>query len=291
MIATESFLNSVENPEKNVNNQIDDEIRKTVIRNRHIVKCVSEAILFCCRQCIALCGDNKVLNEDRCGNTGNFLAVLQLIANHDNILKQHLDNIQLFSRNITYSSPLIENEIIEIIGQDIILKNLLKEIKAAKLYSVMADEVTSHNKEQLVLCARFINKSNDVREDFIAFIHLPRITGEVIAEMIVSTLQGLGLKIENIRGQGYDGAANMSSDNVGVQRRIRERSPKAVYVHCSGHCLNLVISHSCALPQIRNVIDKLKRCCLYFLESPKREGKANYTLQLTCHWTFLVTIL
>jgi len=100
----------------------------------------------------------------------------------------------------------------------------------------------------------------------------------------VSSLQGLGLEIENVRGQGYDGAANMSSDNVGVQRRIRERSPKAVYVHCSGHCLNLVISHSCALPKIRNVItviDKLKRCCLSFLGSPQREGKADYTL--TCH--------
>ena len=39
---------------------------------------------------------------------------------------------------------------------------------------------------------------------------------EVIAETIVSTLQVLGLDIENVRGQGYDGAANMSSDNVGV---------------------------------------------------------------------------
>ena len=31
----------------------------------------------------------------------------------------------------------------------------------------------------------------------------------------MSPLQGLGLEIENVRGQGYDGAANMSSDNVG----------------------------------------------------------------------------
>ena len=78
-------------------------------------------------------------------------------------------------------------------------------------------------------------------------------------ETIVSTLQGLGLKIENMMGQGYDGATNMSSDNAGVQHRIRECSPKAEYVHCSGHCQNLVISHSCALPQIRNVINKLKQ--------------------------------
>ena len=46
-----------------------------------------------------------------------------MIANQDNILKQHLENIQLSNRNITYLSPLIQNEIIEIIGQEIILKN------------------------------------------------------------------------------------------------------------------------------------------------------------------------
>ena len=74
-------------------------------------------------------------------------------------------------------SALIQNEIIEIIGQDITLKNLLEEMKAAKLYSMIADEVTSHNKEQLAFCARFIDKNNAVREDFFAFIHLPRITG------------------------------------------------------------------------------------------------------------------
>ncbi|PFX25967.1 hypothetical protein AWC38_SpisGene9384 [Stylophora pistillata] len=48
MIATESFLKSDENPELNVNNRIDDEKRKNIIRNRHIVKCVSEAILKEC---------------------------------------------------------------------------------------------------------------------------------------------------------------------------------------------------------------------------------------------------
>ncbi|PFX22700.1 Zinc finger MYM-type protein 1 [Stylophora pistillata] len=180
-------------------------------------------------------GDNEVLNKDSCGNTGNFLAALEVIANHDDILKRHLDIIQLSSSNITYMSPLIQDEILEIIGQDVVLKNLLEEIKAAKLCSIMADEVTSHNKEQLALFARFIDKNNDVREDFIAFVHLPRITGEVIAETIVSTLQGLGLEIEN-----------------------------------------------CALAHIRNVIDKLKRCCLYFHGSPKREDLSVLAPGLLC---------
>ena len=45
-----------------------------------------------------------------------------------------------------------------------------------------------------------------------------------------------------MRSQGYDGASNMSSGRVGVQARIREKAPLATYVHCNGHCLNLVIS-------------------------------------------------
>ena len=85
MIATESFLNSVEDPEQNVNNRLDDKKRKNIIRNRHIVKCVSKAIRFCGRQCIALRGGYEVLNGESCCNTGNFLAALQMIANHDDI--------------------------------------------------------------------------------------------------------------------------------------------------------------------------------------------------------------
>ena len=78
------------------------------------------------------------------------------------------------------------------------------------------------------------------------------------------------LPVENICGQGYDGANNMSSERIGIQAQIREMSPLATYVHCSSHQLNLVISHSCALTEIRNVIDLLQHCFWFFLASPKR---------------------
>jgi len=102
MIATESILNSVENTKQNVKSQTDDEKRKNIIRNRHIVKCVSEAILFCGRQCIALLGDNEVLNEDSRGNTGNFLAALQMIAYKEimNICKDDLPSPELLRQEL-----------------------------------------------------------------------------------------------------------------------------------------------------------------------------------------------
>jgi hypothetical protein len=43
------------------------------------------------------------------------------------------------------------------------------------------------------------------------------------------------------RGQGYDGAAVVSGIYVGIQKRIIDLSPNAVYVHCVCHRLNLVL--------------------------------------------------
>ena len=63
----------------------------------------------------------------------------------------------------------------------------------------------------------------------------------------------------------------MSSERVGVQAIIKKVSPKAIYTHCSSHCLNLVIGTSCNLPEIRNTLDRMKCTVNFFIFSPKRE--------------------
>ena len=68
-----------------------------------------------------------------------------------------------------------------------------------------------------------------------------------------------------MRGQGYDGASNMSSDRVGVQAWIQQAAPLATYVHCSGHCFK-----SCSLLDIHNVMDRLEHSCRFFLNSLKQ---------------------
>ena len=93
---------------------------------------------------------------------------------------------------------------------------------------------------------------------------LDRINGERIADDIFGFLEENNIPLATMRGQGYDGASNMSSDRVGVQARIRHKAPLATYVHYSGHCLNLVISKSCALPEVRNVIDCVKNAAVSF---------------------------
>ena len=155
------------------------------------------------------------------------------------------------------------------------MSEIVGEIKAAKFYSVLTDEVTSHNTEHLALCAWFVDSKNLVREEFLSFIQLDRITGKQIAEAIIAFLNETDITIADMRGQGYDGASNMSSSRAGVQARISEVTPQATYVHCSGHCLNLVISKSCSVPDIRHVLDRLQHCSRFFLNSPKRRVYCN----------------
>lgn len=51
----------------------------------------------------------------------------------------------------------------------------------------------------------------------------------------------LTLCSENCRGQGYDGASNMSGHVSGLAKRILDVSPDATFVHCRSHNLSLTI--------------------------------------------------
>ena len=154
-------------------------------------------------------------------------------------------------------------------GKHMLLKGIVDELRASPCFAILADEVTSHNVEHLAICARFVD--SNIREEFLTFVKLERMTGENVAEAILEFLRENYIPVANMRRQGYNGASNMASNKVGVQARIKQEAPLAVYVHCNGHCLNLVISKSCSLPQVRNVVDRLLQCSHFFLY-PKRNG-------------------
>ena len=107
----------------------------------------------------------------------------------------------------------------------------------------MADDVTSHIAKQMALCVRFVDENQNIREEFLQFFKPLRTTGYHLAEEIKSALQELGIKLEIIRGQGYYGAALMSSTRVGVKARIMQDAPKAFYIHGSERCLDIIVSH------------------------------------------------
>lgn len=68
-----------------------------------------------------------------------------------------------------------------------------------------------------------------------------------IVEAIYTYFEKQKISMQNIHivAQSYDGASVMSGNMNGVQAKIKEKHPAAVYTHCMAHRLNLVVVDTC----------------------------------------------
>ncbi|XP_078507675.1 zinc finger MYM-type protein 1-like [Lissotriton helveticus] len=220
---------------------------------------------------------------------GNFLAVIELLAKYDPILN-HL--ITKDSR-VKYLSPAIQNELIEMLSNKV-QNEIVSEIKNAPFYSVILDTTQDIKKEdQLSLVIRYVTLylNNDeipteikINESFVGFYKITDQSAEGIATELVKLLEDKGLVLNKCRGQGYDGASSMSVIYSGVQTRIRQKEPNAVYVHCAAHNLNLVLNDACMhIPEISEFYDILQKVYLFFSQSIKRWELLTTTKESTTH--------
>ena len=81
---------------------------------------------------------------------------------------------------------------------------MIKELKNSSHFSVIADEVTSHGKEILSVCLRFLeidHKNLSVlpkkHEALLDFHFLERITGKSIAEGILKVIKLISIIVED----------------------------------------------------------------------------------------------
>ena len=58
---------------------------------------------------------------------------------------------------------------------------------------------------------------------------------------LVGALKSLDLNVNDVRGQGYDNGSNMKGKHQGVKTRLLEINPRALYMPCSCHSLNLTL--------------------------------------------------
>ena len=130
MLLADSFIQTVEKPETSVSSLVDKRRAQNIQQNKTILKCIAECILFCGKQCIALRGDHENLNKPG-GNCGNFLSLLKLVANHNEVLRNHLNAPAM--KSVTYMSPQTQNELIQIMGKHIIQSDICKRGQESKI--------------------------------------------------------------------------------------------------------------------------------------------------------------
>ena len=170
-------------------------------------------------------------------------------------------------------SPEIQNEMIGIISNQV-LSAIISKIKENEFFSLMVDETTDINRcEEFSFCVRFVDMMLKIHERFCGFWETDKTDGLSLFELVNKIMNTLGLSIQNIVGQCYDGASNMKGEFKGLSSRIKVVNNKAIYIHCYAHQLNLALTHSCTnIKEVRNAIGNVN--CIFSLigASAKRSG-------------------
>lgn len=219
IISANNFSLRIRQPSLAIDNQISDILSKRKRNNRDIIRCIVETILLCARMGLSLRGhqDDGHLNpptsiNDIVTDEGRFRSMIQLYSMANNTLSTHLVNA---AANATYLSKTIQNKIISCIAT-VIRKKIAEEVCTAKFFSVIADETTDvSNKSQLSVSVRYI-KNKVIVERFLEFLNPDSLSGVGLATEICGVFERAGLDPSCLVGQGYDGAAAVSSNVNGV---------------------------------------------------------------------------
>lgn len=215
--------------------------RDVLYRLLHIIQ-------FLAKQNLAFRGHREDIRGHDSGNRGNFLELVNLLAKYDPLLMEHLTKIKLGARvPVSYLSPETQNEFINLLGQQV-RSTIIRCIQEAKYYCVIFDSTPDiSHKDQMSQVLRYVHIEGEkvaVVESFVDFFEPKGKNAEDLSNDIIAKITSDGLDIQNLRGQAYDNAATMSGIHNGVQARIKALNPKATFVACTNHSLNLAGVHA-----------------------------------------------
>ena len=128
----------------------------------------------------------------------------------------------------------------------IVLERIICNVQESKHSSIVVDETSDICRtEQVAVCLRYVFEG-DTGESFVGFYSTPSTEGETLFELVKDVFRKLGLSLEKVVAECFDGASNMSGVHRGLAARKKVCSPLAIYIHCYGHLLNLAIQDTMA---------------------------------------------
>ena len=238
-----------------------------VKENREILKDLINATCFLAKQQLAFRGNHESTGS---ANRGNYVELLHAFAEKDDRLARHLATSTVFSG----LSNRIQNDLIEAVA-DVIRNDIKKEISATPFVAVEVDETTDvTNQAQISVILRYVANTEtdcEVKEAFLGFDDVSEDRrAPAIAAYVLRVLEKYDC-VEKLVAQTYDGAAVMASELNGVQAKIKEKVPEAMFTHCYAHKLNLVLLHSAkCMPECRIFFKTAEGLASFFSKSTKR---------------------
>ena len=113
-----------------------------------------------------------------------------------------------------------------------------------------------------------------IQERLINVEHTESTDAEAPLQILLNNIAKVGLAIDKLVGQCYDGASNMRGTIAGVQAKVKSLQPKAIYTHCYAHCTNLILVEATASNQYStNLFGVLQNLYTFLVASPHRHAK------------------
>ena len=172
-----------------------------------------------------------------------------------------------------YTSGEIQNEFLEIMALHI-LRQICSDIAKNGFFTIMADEcIDVSNKEQFVICIRWVDNTLTSHEDVIGLYNVETIDACTLFSTIEDVLLRMNLTVSQCRGQCYDGASNMVGCRKGVATQLARKEKRAVLTHCYGHALNLAVGDSMKQSKVcKDALDTAFEISKLIRYSPKRNA-------------------
>ncbi|KAE8749151.1 hypothetical protein FOCC_FOCC004058 [Frankliniella occidentalis] len=246
-------------PHSSVATQVTSARNEQQNQARVALEAIMKSMLLLGRQGVAMRGSDS--------DGGNFNALLQLLTQYCPELKD------LLTRKKNCTSPQIQNEIAQIAAHKI-LNDKREQIRNSEFFSLIMDEASDEGtKKQMSINVRVVNEDLESEEIFLGLYEVSSTTGENLIKVALDALTRLQLPLANLRGQTYDAGSNMRGAVKGVQGRIRELQPLAVYVHCFNHSLNLALQDTAkSVTLVRDCTDWTREVANMIRRSPHRRA-------------------
>nr|XP_011468626.1 PREDICTED: zinc finger MYM-type protein 1-like [Fragaria vesca subsp. vesca] len=205
---------------------------KEVEHNRFRLKATIKGVRLLANQGQAFRGHDE---SESSLNDGNFKQVRKsyerMASDDDRVILQNSP------RNAKYISLSIQKQLLNILGNRV-RQMIREEVDDAKFCIL----VNVADKEQMFIILRFVDRHSFIQERFLKIVSVSDTTSLTLKLEIVKVLSMFNLQVENMRGQGYDRASNMSGIWNGLHALFLEDCPYAYYLHCFAHRLQLALN-------------------------------------------------
>lgn len=208
----------------NTKNRIDKTMAEQMLSEKkywvEVLRRVVSVVKFLAVRGLAFEGNDSRLGSS---SNGNFLGILEVISEFDPFLKQHMnERANKGSGNVSYISMRICNEIIDLMGNEVLLE-IIKQLQETKYFGLILDSTPDRaHKDQFAVVVRYCYKGLVV-ERFLTYIHILSHTGISMAEEVIHFLENNNINLQHCRGQSYDNANNMTGIYEGLQAQIKKK--------------------------------------------------------------------